>query len=161
MDKTILLVYIKAMTVDSEKCLICERIRLIKQRKNPYFIKEFETSFAVLGDHQYFKGYCLLLCKQHKKELHELNKQFRLKFLEEMGILAKAVYVTFKPDKLNYELLGNTDQHMHWHIFPRYKNDLSSNQPVWVVDRNIRNSPSFIPTEEERKTIIERIRTNL
>jgi len=27
-----------------KQCLICERIEMIKQGKNPYFIKEFETS---------------------------------------------------------------------------------------------------------------------
>lgn len=149
------------MEINIEKCLICERIKLIRQSKNPYFIKEFETGFAVLGDHQYFKGYCLLLCKQHKKELHELDEQFKLKFLEEMSVLSKAIYTTFKPDKLNYELLGNTDQHMHWHIFPRYKDDLKPNQTIWAIDKEIRNSPSSIPTEKERRILIEQIRKNL
>jgi len=149
------------MATNPEKCLICERIELIKQNKNPYFIKEFETGFAVLGDHQYFRGYCLLLCKQHKRELHELDKRFKLKFLEEMSILAEAVYITFGPDKLNYELLGNTDQHMHWHIFPRYKDDLKPNQTVWVVDKEIRNSPSVIPSDGERENLINQIKANL
>jgi len=156
-----IILYLETMEINIEKCLICERIEWIKQDKNPYFIKELETGFAVLSDHQYFKGYCLLLCKQHKRELHELDEQFKLKFLEEMSILAKAVFDAFEPNKLNYELLGNTDQHMHWHIFPRYKNDLKPNQTVWAVEKEIRNALSNIPTDSEREFFIKKVRANL
>ncbi len=42
-------------------CLICERIELIKQGRNPHFVKELETGYVVIGDGQYFKGYTLFL----------------------------------------------------------------------------------------------------
>ena len=35
----------------------------------------------------------------------------------------------FSPDRLNYELLGNWEPHIHWHIYPRYKTDLDWGQP--------------------------------
>lgn len=45
-------------------------------------------------------------------------------FLNEMSLVAEAVYNAFGPDKLNYELLGQGENvHMHWHIFPRRKGD--------------------------------------
>ena len=53
-------------------CLICERIDLIKAGKNPYFVKELETGYVVIGDHQYFKGYTLFLAKEHITELHHI-----------------------------------------------------------------------------------------
>ena len=40
-------------------CLICERIDRIKSRTNPYFVKELETGYVVVGDHQHFKGYTI------------------------------------------------------------------------------------------------------
>jgi len=63
-----------------EDCLICHRIELIKQNKNPYFIKELETSYAVLGDSQFYQGYSLLLCKEHKTELHQLDRALKKNF---------------------------------------------------------------------------------
>jgi len=45
-------------------CLICDRIELIKQGRNPHFVKELETGFVVIGDGQYFKGYTLFLAKK-------------------------------------------------------------------------------------------------
>ena len=100
-------------------CLICERIQMIKEHKNPYFVKELETGYVVLGDHQHFKGYTLFLCKEHKTELFQLDKDAKIKFLEEMSLVAEAVARAFHAEKMNYELLGNGDTHLHWHLFPR------------------------------------------
>ena len=47
-------------------CLICKRIEMIKNGNNPYYVKELETGYVVIGDHQHFKGYTLFLCKEHK-----------------------------------------------------------------------------------------------
>ena len=54
-----------------------------------------------------------------------LDPEFKKKFLEEMSIVSEAVYDAFKPDKLNYELLGTGNAiHMHWHLFPRREGDI-------------------------------------
>ncbi len=34
----------------SESCFICKRIHQIKEGINPYFVKELETGYIVLGD---------------------------------------------------------------------------------------------------------------
>lgn len=60
-------------------CLICDRIEMIKAGTNPYFVRELETGYVVLGDHQYFKGYTLFLCKEHKQELFELETEKKIK----------------------------------------------------------------------------------
>jgi len=149
------------MPKESDQCLICQRIEFIKQGKNPDLIKELKTGYAVLGWHQYFKGYCLLLYKEHKTELHQLSQKTRAKFLQEMALLAEAVYKTFRPDKLNYELLGNGEVHMHWHIFPRCKTDLMPNQAIWVVDKKIRQAKQYLPNREQKQKLITAIRKNL
>ena len=100
-------------------CLICERIEQIQKGCNPYFVCELETGYVVLGDHQRFAGYTLFLCKQHETELHLLPWDYRMKFLQEMSLVAEAVYQVYQPEKMNYELLGNGDIHLHWHLFPR------------------------------------------
>ena len=61
-------------------CLICDRIKMIEDGKNPYFVTELESGYVVLGDHQHFKGYTLFLCKEHKTELFQLDKNFKIKF---------------------------------------------------------------------------------
>ena len=100
-------------------CLVCERIKLIREGKNPYFVKELKTGYVVMGDHQHFKGYTLFLCKEHKLELFHLEQSVKIKYLEEMSVVAEAVSKAFKAEKMNYEMLGNGDTHLHWHLFPR------------------------------------------
>ncbi len=131
-----------------EGCLICNRINMIKAGTNKYFVAELETGYVVVGDHQYFEGYTLLLCKEHKHELHELSSDYKQKFLVEMSKVAEAVYRAFKPDKLNYELLGNGDSHMHWHIFPRRLTEPNPTYPVWWTPKETMYSENMRPSDE-------------
>lgn len=135
--------------MNENHCLICSRISKIKNKCNPYFVIELKTGYVVLGDFQFYKGYTLFLCKKHVSELHYLDKKFKKKFLVEMSSVAEAVFRAFKPKKLNYELLGNSEPHLHWHIFPRYSNDSNPQNPIWAIDKNIRNSEKSRPSLEE------------
>lgn len=131
------------------ECLICNRIKLIREKKNRYFVKELETGYVVLGDYQFYKGYTLFLGKKHVTELHELDDAYRKNFLYEMSLVAKAVYQAFTPEKLNYELLGNAVPHLHWHLFPRYKDDPQPNKPIWAIDKATRCNDSTLASDKD------------
>lgn len=135
-------------------CFICDRINMIKDGTNPYFVKELETGYVVIGDNQHFKGYTLFLYKEHKTELFQLDHAVKLKFLEEMSLVAEAVANAFGAEKMNYELLGNGDSHLHWHLFPRVSGDLENygNQgkgPVWWYPMEKMYSDDTRPTPVE------------
>jgi diadenosine tetraphosphate (Ap4A) HIT family hydrolase len=134
-------------------CPLCKRIEQIHSGANPHFVAELQSGYVVIGDHQLFRGYSLLLCRQHVPELHLLDAGDRSVFLEEMAILGEAVYNAFHPVKLNYELLGNSIQHMHWHIFPRHEDDPCPNGPVWVLDRIVRYADSARPSDEDLRSL--------
>ena len=119
-------------------CLICQRIEWIKSGENPYFVKELETGYVVIGDHQYFEGYTLFLAKEHVTELHHMEAPVKLRFLEEMSLVQEAASKAFAAQKMNVELLGNGDAHAHCHLFPRREGDtkghgLNGRGPVWWV----------------------------
>ena len=114
-----------------DNCEICKKIISFKNTNNEHFICELKTGFVVLSEIQFYKGYTLFICKKHATELHQLPSIFISQYLNEMALVAKAVWKTFKPSKLNYELLGNSEAHMHWHIIPRYKKDPKKNHPIW------------------------------
>lgn len=112
-------------------CTICERIKLIQAHQNPYFVYELTTGYVVLADSQYFEGYTLFLAKHHVTELHHLPAHEKLRYLEEMSIVQEACAQAFHADKMNIELLGNGDAHVHWHLFPRHNGDTPNPGPVW------------------------------
>ena len=134
-------------------CLICDRIQMIKDGTNPYFVKELQTGYVVIGDHQHFKGYSLFLYKQHKTELFQLDMGERSLFLQEMSIVAEATAKAFGAQKMNYELLGMGDSHLHWHLFPRAFGDLgeygvNGNGPVWWYPKDKFYDDSVRPTQD-------------
>ena len=60
----------------------------------------------------------------------------------------------FGAEKMNYELLGNGDTHLHWHLFPRRAGDLDAHGhngkgPVWWYPADKMYDDSTRPTEEE------------
>lgn len=135
-------------------CLICDRIEMIKNGTNPYFVKELETGYVVIGDHQHFKGYTLFLCKLHETELFDLDKDFAAKFSAEMILVAKAVKNAYNADKINYECLGQGDAHLHWHIFPRRAGDIGEYGnngigPVWWYPADKMYSDDNRPSKAE------------
>ena len=76
-------------------CGVCERIQMIRDGTNPYFVKELETGYVVIGDFQHFMGYTLFIYKYHTVELFDLEPAVRAKHLEEMTIVAQAVRNAF------------------------------------------------------------------
>ncbi len=147
-------------------CLICDRIEMIQNGTNPYFVKEMETGYVVLGDHQHFKGYTLFLCKQHETELFHLDKNFAAKFMQEMVLVADAVKSAFIAEKMNYELLGNGDTHLHWHLFPRSEGDIGSygnhgKGPVWWYPRELMYSDENRPSAEALEEMKSALQTEI
>lgn len=115
-----------------------------------------------MGDNQHFKGYTLFLCKEHKTELFQLDHSMKMKFLEEMSIVAEAVSKAFHAEKMNYELLGNGDTHLHWHLFPRKEGDIENygnngKGPVWWYPMEKMysddNKPSLNELEEMKRKL--------
>lgn len=142
-------------------CFVCDRISLIKNNKNKYFVMEMQSGYVVLCDFQYFHGYTVFLSKTHVNELHELKNNERQLFLKEMAIVAKAVIKAFRPKKLNYELLGNSDSHLHWHLIPRYGNDPCPKTAIWAINYEIRcnekTKPSDFELEEMKKKLFDEL----
>ena len=147
-------------------CMICDRIKMIREGTNPWFVRELETGYVVIGDNQHFYGYTLFLCKEHKTELFQLDYSVKMKFLEEMSVVAEAVAKAFGAEKMNYELLGNGDTHLHWHLFPRVNGDMENygnngKGPVWWYPREKMYSPDNRPDKASLNTLKNKLKEEL
>ena len=147
-------------------CIVCDRIKNIKEGSNPYFVKELETGYVVIGDYQHFKGYTLFLYKEHVVELFDLDAAIKAKHMEEMTMVAEAVFKAFGAEKMNYECLGNGDAHLHWHLFPRNDGDLegfgnNGKGPVWWYPMEKMYSDESRPSPEELAEMKQRLKKEL
>ena len=119
-----------------EACPFCTKITRLETLPADELgdvVWQFPHSVALLGTWQYYHGYCLLVSRRHATELNQLSPGERRAFLDEMCLLAAAIEACFRPDKLNYELLGNQVPHLHWHLFPRSRRDADALRPVWLA----------------------------
>jgi len=121
------------MSNPETKCGICAGIANIRAGKAPNLIAELDNSYVVLGDAQFYRGYCILLAKHHARELFELPRAEALALCDELRSVAEAINIVVKPLKLNYECLGNLEAHVHWHVFPRYASEEEKLRrgPIW------------------------------
>lgn len=113
-------------------CPLCERVGLMKSGEYPYLIHEFKHSYLMLGDHQFFNGYSVLVTKEHFREMTDLPVNISADFFQEMMTASKAIDKAFSPKKMNMCSLGNVCDHVHWHFFPRYADDPEFLDPPWL-----------------------------
>jgi diadenosine tetraphosphate (Ap4A) HIT family hydrolase len=117
-------------------CPLCRRLAALDDPPDADVVWRFPHSIALLGAWQFYHGYCLLVARAHAAELSRLADADRRAFLDEMCLLARAIEAAVRPHKLNYELLGNQVPHLHWHLFPRRRDEPDALRPVWfALDR--------------------------
>ena len=119
-------------------CLICQRLPKIKT--DPLLIKEFKHTYFVLGDHQYFNGYGVVLLKNHVRDMHELSAQLQSEVFLEVMQAGTAIHEAFNPWKINYSCYGNVVEHIHWHIFPRYESDPDLRGHPWLNSEKFKDA---------------------
>lgn len=114
------------------------------------------TAVAVLGHDQFYPGYTIVVARRHATELYHLPEEESTAYFRDMLRVARAIDGALSPRKMNYELLGNTVAHLHWHLFPRYAGDPSPSRPTWEHA----HEPVLISDAEAARTV-EAIRRHL
>ena len=133
---------------------------------NPMLIKELKGGYAVFGDVQFLPGYCVLLPKKEVNSLNVLTLEEREQFLSDMSVLGDAIIHSCTPTRVNYDILGNTDNFLHAHVFPRYEweSEERKKMPVWLYDssnwHNKETAYSPIKHDEIRNSILEYLNKN-
>lgn len=113
--------------------LIDERVALARAGENPTVICQLPSGWAVLGDHQFLPGYCLLLPDPVVERLTDLEPEPQAQFLGDMARLGAALLACTDAIRINYEILGNSDAALHAHVFARYASEPEEHRrrPVW------------------------------
>ena len=78
-----------------------------------------------------------------------------------MSLVAEAVAAVYHPEKMNYELLGNGDTHLHWHLFPRVSGDTPQPGPVWWLPREEMWNDAYRPSREQLATRTKQLREEI
>ena len=102
-----------------------------KISSGPSFIFKMQYGTLFLNHIQHYHGRCLFILNTHQESFHDLDEKIFIGFNNEVKMIGTVLNDIFKPDLINYALLGNHIQHVHWHLIPRYKNDSNWGNPPW------------------------------
>jgi diadenosine tetraphosphate (Ap4A) HIT family hydrolase len=113
-------------------------VEAAQRDKNPRVIARMPSGWAVMGDPQVLRGYCLLLPDPVVPHLNALEQAARAAFLRDMTLLGDAVMAVTNCLRINYEMLGNLEPALHAHVVPRYADepDELRAKPVFFYDWN-------------------------
>lgn len=114
-------------------CKFCSIVSHKSLRKDWIIYKDRHV--IVFPGRQHHKGHIIIALKRHEEYLLRLSVSEADKFFNSVLRMARAVKRALKPDRLNYALFGNWVPHLHWHIYPRLKEDLDWGQPPYLLSK--------------------------
>ncbi len=116
--------------------LIHRRVASAREGTNQAVITRMPSGWAVMGDTQVVRGYCLLLPDPVVPDLNALAGSARAAFLHDVTVLGDALLRVTGARRINYEILGNLEPALHAHLFPRYDSEPAElrTRPVWFYD---------------------------
>ncbi len=138
-------------------CTFCEQ-RALSDHDDAFLIHRYPLSDLRVGQHQYFKGYCVLVLRDHVVEPTDLDPKDQVQFFQELSTASSLLQKTFSPYKMNYACYGNVVPHMHWHLIPRYEHEAARLQPPFCLSEEFKNFPV---TPEDARRIAREIRQHI
>ena len=92
---------------------------------------ELDASYVVGGSGpSILPGYTAVFAKRHVREPFELTKDESAAWWSDCVLVARAIQEVFQPAKVNYEIHGNTIEHLHLHLYPRFPGDSFEERPI-------------------------------
>jgi diadenosine tetraphosphate (Ap4A) HIT family hydrolase len=111
---------------------------------------------VVLIDDKHYPGYCRVIWNAHIKEMSDLTLAERTVLMNVVWQVESAIRTVMKPHKINLASLGNVTPHLHWHVIPRFTDDMHFPNPIWgQVERSINGNL------EQRRALIASLKEKI
>jgi len=85
----------------------------------------------VLADEPDWPGLVRIIWNEHVAELSDLSEPEAQALMAAVRQVERALRDTLAPDKVNVAILGNQVPHLHVHIVPRWRDDLTFPGSIW------------------------------
>jgi diadenosine tetraphosphate (Ap4A) HIT family hydrolase len=105
---------------DPENCPVCNAAPMPEGMIDLY---ERKHSWLNAEPVDCLKYTCHVTSKHHGPELFDLTEEELNGLMKDVQIYAQALKQVSHAVKINYEIHGNTQPHLHVHLYPRFVND--------------------------------------
>lgn len=118
-------------------------------------ICDLDFSTLILFKEQSHPGRVIVAYKGHVGEMIHLSEEERNGFFADVNRAAKALHRAFSPQKVNYGAYGDTGNHLHFHLVPKYKDAFE-----WASTFAMNPGEKYL-SDEEYIDIIDKIKDAL
>ena len=115
-------------------CVFCQKV------EDKDYLIENETAFSFLDSYPLTEGHTLIIPKRHISEIFNLDSKEYTDIWEIINATNKSLTDTLSPDGFNIGVnvgkeAGQTIDHAHLHLIPRYKGDIADPRGGirWVI----------------------------
>lgn len=119
-------------------CVIC------RAQLPDHVIAAGDLTWVTAGPAAPLPGYVCLVSRVHVAEPFELPTAAQAVFWQEVCAVARAIRDATDARKINYEIHGNTIEHLHLHVFPRYPGDPFQGRPIDGASHAFHRSPESL-----------------
>ncbi len=120
-------------------CPLCRDVRAAIEGTHERLISVNQHSIYLVGEHQFFSGYCMVVARDHVREMHDLSGEVQQAIFGDVMRLGRSVAEAYRPLKINYASLGNVVEHLHWHVIPRYADETDPKSHPWAEAEQFKN----------------------
>jgi len=101
---------------------------------------------VILVEDDHYPGFCRVILNAHVKEMTDLAMDERQRLMAVAFTVEAALRELLQPDKINLASLGNVVPHVHWHVIPRFVDDVHFPEAIWATPRR-EYAPRGVPDE--------------
>ncbi|MGD8777767.1 MAG: HIT domain-containing protein [Ignavibacteria bacterium] len=114
---------------EDEECVFCSALNKSIEDDNSLIVKRGTTAYLMLNLYPYNSGHLMAIPNRHICDLLELTDDEQIEITHLIKLSIKALNYVMKPQGFNIGAnLGKAagagiDQHLHYHILPRWNGD--------------------------------------
>jgi diadenosine tetraphosphate (Ap4A) HIT family hydrolase len=138
---------------------IHRRVQRLRRGEDPTLLARVPSGWAVMGEHQFLRGYCLLLPDPVVGTLNDLAGLARLQVMSDMARLGDAVLAATGARRINYAIFGNLEPALHVHVVPRYDDEAEGLRTAHPWQYDWTTAPAFDPGRDS--ALLQQIREAL
>ena len=88
---------------------------------------------VIMVDDAHFVAFMRVVWQAHVSEMTDLLPAQRSALMKTVCLVEDVMRQVLKPTKVNLASLGNITPHLHWHVIPRFADDVNFPNPVWAI----------------------------
>lgn len=117
---------------------------------------------VIMVQDTHFVGFARVVWNAHVSEMTDLAIEERSALMKTVCLVEQVMRDVLNPTKINLASLGNMTPHLHWHVIPRFSDDVNFPNPVWAITpAQAKQKPAPCVSSEQYNALVQALKIAL